>query len=292
MMTSLSPPRSLAGWIDSQPVLLDAEWFRGLESRKQDEAKFHDSARAVGEDYETVRRDIPPVHGENDGSNERFYEADRPVRSYVKAWIEKTVPGKSFLDYACGNGGKAIEAARAGAELAVGIDISPVSVRNAARNADGAGMGSRTRFLQRDCEATGFPDNSFDSCLCSGMLHHLDLAKAFPELYRITAPGGRILCHEALGYNPVIQWYRNRTPHLRTAWEKDHILTLRDVTFAKEWFRVENVRFHLMAAPAAVLAPATVRGAAMRLGHALDSVLTRIPLLQRWSWMFTFELVK
>jgi SAM-dependent methyltransferase len=282
----------LADWIDSQPALLDAAWFRNLEVRKQEEAEFHDSARAVDEDHHSARSEAPCVHGENDGSNERFYEADRPVRSYVKNWIERTVPGKSFLDYACGNGGKAIEAARAGAKLAVGIDISPVSVKNAARNAQGAGVANRTRFLQRDCEATGFPDNSFDSCLCSGMLHHLDLAIAFPELHRITAAGGRILCHEALGYNPVIQWYRNRTPHLRTAWEKDHILTLRDVTFAKRWFHVENVRFHLMAAPAAILAPAVVRGAAMRLGRALDTVLTRIPMLQRLSWMFTFELVK
>ena len=79
---------------------------------------------------------------------------------------------------------------------------------------------------------------------------------------------------------------------IHTAWEKDHILTLREVEFAKTWFGVENVRFHLMAAPAAVLAPTFTRGAAMRFGHALDRVLTKIPLLQRWSWMFTFELVK
>jgi SAM-dependent methyltransferase len=280
-MTSTSAPSSLAGWIDSQPVLLDAAWLEQLESRKREEAEFHDTVRSdgVSDDSELV-------------SNARFYQAAAPVRAFVQGWIARTTPRKTFLDYACGNGGNAIRAAQAGAALAVGIDISPVSVHNAAKFALAEGVAETTRFLQRDCEATELPDNSFDACLCSGMLHHLDLAKAFPELRRITAPGGRILCVEALGYNPVIQWYRNRTPHLRTAWEKEHILTMRDVQFARQWFSVENVRFHLMAAPAAVLAPAPIRRAAIGLGHLLDAVLTRIPLLQRWSWQFTFELVK
>ncbi|HEY8174638.1 MAG TPA: class I SAM-dependent methyltransferase [Gemmatimonadaceae bacterium] len=284
-MTSISTLQSLAHWVDAQPVLLGAEWIRSLERRKRDEADFHDAERSVDDERQAA-------HGSNDGSNERFYVAAEPVRSYVKAWIENTVPQKTFLDYACGNGGRAIEAALAGAELAVGIDISAVSVHNAARDAERAGVTSRTRFLQRDCEATGFPDDSFDSCLCSGMLHHLDLTRAFPELHRLMAPSGRVFCLEALGYNPVIQWYRNRTPQLRTAWEKDHILTLREVAFAQRWFRVENIRFHLLTAPAAVLAPAPLRKVAIDVGHTLDKVLTRIPFLQRWSWMFTFELVK
>ena len=284
-MSSSLHAQSLLAWIDVQPALLDPEWFRGLERRKREEAAFHDNERSVEENGSTRRVTRA-------GSNERFYEAAAPVRAYVEAWISRTVPGHTFLDYACGNGGRAIEAALAGAELAVGIDISPVSVQNATRDAARSGLAGRTRFLQRDCEATGFPDNSFHSCLYSGMLHHLDLAIALPELQRIMAAGGRILCMEALGYNPVIQWYRKRTPHLRTAWERDHILTLHEVDFARRWFHVENVRFHLIAAPIGVLAPTGLRAPAISLGHALDIVLTKIPLVQRLSWMFTFELVK
>ena len=280
-MTSTAPTSPLAAWIDSQPIFLDDDWLDRLEERKKEEAEFHDSVRGDGasDDAEI-------------GSNRRFYLAAAPVRQYVQDWISRTVSGKTFLDYACGNGGNAMKAGRAGASLAVGIDISPVSVRNATKIAAAEGLSSATRFLQRDCEATELPDNAFDACLCSGMLHHLDLSRAFPELQRVTAPGGRILCVEALGYNPVIQWYRNRTPSLRTDWEKQHILTLREVRFARRWFNVENVRYHLMAAPAAVLLPAPLRNAGIGVGHLLDSVLTRIPLLQRWSWQFTFELVK
>jgi ubiquinone/menaquinone biosynthesis C-methylase UbiE len=277
------PPTSssLADWIDSQPALLGDQWLQGLESRKQEEAEFHDQFRSLQRAEEL-----------DSTANTRFYAAFAPVRELVNEWIGRTVPGGSFLDYACGRGDMAIAAARAGAALSVGIDISPVSVRSAAKNSDKAGVSSETRFLQRDCEATGLPDDSFDACLCSGMLHHLDLARALPELHRITAPAGRILCVEALGYNPVIQWYRNRTSELRTAWEKDHILTLREVRFAERWFRVENLRFHLMAGPLGVLAPGPIRAAAIRLGQGIDRLLTNMPLIQRWSWVFTFELVK
>lgn len=282
-MTSPSAPRSLAAWIDTQPVLLDARGLEQLETRKLEEAEFHD----------TLRADDLRGGGDTElDANKRFYQAAAPVRSYVEGWMQRVVPARTFLDYACGNGGRAIEAARRGAALAVGIDISPVSVQNATQAAASANVSARTRFLQRDCEATGFPENSFDACLCSGMLHHLDLSRAFPELHRVMAPRGRILCVEALGYNPVIQWYRDRTPQLRTAWEKEHILTLREVRYARQWFAVENVRFHLMAAPAAALLPEALRPAGIALGHALDVVLTRIPFLQRWSWQFTFELVK
>jgi SAM-dependent methyltransferase len=273
--------RGLANWLDQQSALAPNGWFTGLDPRKREEAAFHDADRVAHRD-------------ERAGSspNRRFYEAATPVRDLVQQWLARTVPGRTFLDYACGNGLTALTAARSSASLAVGIDISEVSVRNALENAAAAGLSRSVRFLQRDCEATGLPDNSFDACLCSGMLHHLDLTAAFPELHRITAPRGRILCVEALGYNPFIQFYRERTPNLRTAWEKDRILTLREVRFATRWFRVENIQFHLMAAPLATVLPRAMRPLGIRIGHALDAMLTRTPLLQRWSWMFSFELVK
>lgn len=201
--------------------------------------------------------------------------------------------GRRFLDYACGNGTYSVQAAKAGAALVVGIDISATSVQNAAENSALEGVGSALRFLQRDCEQTQLRSNSFDAALCSGMLHHLDLNRAYPELHRIMASGGRVLCVEALAYNPAIQIYRKLTPSLRTEWESKHILTMREVRLAKRWFRVENVRFFLMAAPLATLLPAgALRRAGLRAGHAADAVLTRVPLVQLWSWQLAFELVK
>ncbi len=282
--SEITDAASLREWADEQPVALGETWVSQLEPRKQEEATFHDSYR---------QGHVNEIHGTS--SNHRFYEAATIVADHTDRWLRQyaSIPPATFLDFACGDGTQTIKAAKAGAELAIGIDISETSVRNAAENAAAAGVSDRTRFLQRDCEDTKLPSNSFSACLCSGMLHHLDLSRAFPDLARVMRPGGRILCVEALGYNPVIQLYRNRTPELRTDWEKQHILTMREVNFAKRWFDVENVRFFLMAAPLATLLPAgPVRRFSVSAAHLLDAVLTRVPGLQLMSWQFTFELVK
>jgi SAM-dependent methyltransferase len=272
----------LVRWIDGQARYLGDSWVANLEPRKQEEASFHDA------DREGHRDEV-----EKEVGNRRWYQAAEPVHRYFADWIAREAPGRTVLDYACGNGDMAIRFARAGAAITVGIDISEVSVRNAAENAERAGCGDRTRFLQRDCEATTFPADSFDRILCSGMLHHLDLNRAFPELFRILRPGGRVLCAEALDYNPAIKLYRRLTPQYRTEWETQHILSMRDVRVARRWFRVENLRFFLMAAPLATVLPAgPFRQIALGVGHALDGLLTRVPLLRLWSWQFSFELVK
>ena len=40
------------------------------------------------------------------------------------------------------------------------------------------------RLRQGDCENTGLPNTCVDVILCCGMLHHLDLSYAFPEIRR------------------------------------------------------------------------------------------------------------
>jgi SAM-dependent methyltransferase len=271
----------LAQWIDDQPKLLGDTWLDGLEPRKQEEASFHDADR---EDH----RDEKVVEG-----NRRFYDAADPPRRHLSERVAALSRGSVALDYACGNGKMTLQMAKAGAELAVGIDISETSVRNSIENAAAAGFSSKTRFLQRDCESTQFPDASFDFVLCSGMLHHLDLNRAFPELHRILRPGGRVFCAEALNYNPFIKLYRRMTPQYRTDWEAEHILSMRDVRFAERWFSVENLRFFCMAAPLGALMPSgPLRRAVIGVGHSIDSVLTRTPVVRLWSWQFMFELVK
>jgi ubiquinone/menaquinone biosynthesis C-methylase UbiE len=269
-------------WIDAQNPFLGEAWLQSLDDRKREEAAFHDHDRA----------DKRNEHDDS-SSNRRFYSAAQPLRAAIESWLVKNARGSTFLDYACGDGTQAIRAAIAGASLAVGIDVSEVSIRNAITSARIAGVSDSTRFLQRDCEQTSLPDSSFDVCLCSGMLHHLDLKKAFPELSRIMKPGGKILCVEALSYNPIIQLYRELTPSLRTEWEKKHILSLREVRFARRWFNVADMRFFNMISPLATLLPkGTAREIGLRVTHAVDAVLTKVPGLRLWSWVFAFELVK
>ena len=272
----------LKSWLAAQPTLLGNDWLRTFDSRKQEEAHFHDA------DRKGHRDELP-----TSSPNRRFYEAAAVVQCYVDAWMQRTAPRTRFLDYACGNGFQAVQAAKAGAAVVVGIDISTNSVENAFETADKQGVGSICRFLQRDCELTQLRANSFDAGLCSGMLHHLDLTRAYPELHRIMAPGGRLLCVEALAYNPVIRLYRNLSPSLRTEWESKHILGMKEVRLAERWFDVANMKFFLMAAPLTTLLPAgPLRRFGLTAGHAVDAVLTRVPGIRLWSWQFTFELVR
>ncbi|HLA71096.1 MAG TPA: methyltransferase domain-containing protein, partial [Steroidobacteraceae bacterium] len=136
-------------------------------------------------------------------------------------------------------------------------------------------------------ENTQLPSDSIDVVMCNGMLHHLDLSYAFPELRRVMAPGGRLLAVEALDYNPLIKLYRMLTPAMRTKWEAAHILSLKDVRFARRFFEVRDVRYwHVLAPLGANVRPL------FPLFDALDGALTHIPLVKLLAWIFTFELHK
>lgn len=255
-----------------------------LEARKREEIEFHDRYRERGADQQ--RQGV-------EDDNRRFYSTTRKSLRYLDDWIRNAVPGKVFLDYGCGDGSMAIRAAKYGAALSVGIDISGVSVENARKRATAAGLSDRCLFIQADCEATALPPEAFDVVLCGGMLHHVDLHRAFPELRRIMAPGGRALAVEALGYNPLIQRYRRRTPDLRTGWESEHILDMKDVRLARRYFEVRDRRhWHLFSIGAAFAKGRAMHAAALAVGDALDAVALRIPGLQLMSWQFSFEFRK
>lgn len=258
------------------------KWLQSLDNRKTTELEFHDSHRdrlALEEiDSKTHRK----LYG-----NKKYYKAAVRSKRYIEEWISNNARSSVFLDYACGDGFNTIMAARAGARLAVGIDISPVSIGNAKIDAARRGLDEKTYFVLADAENTKLPDDTIEAAICSGVLHHLDLARALPELRRIMAPGGKILAVEALGYNPLIKLYRYMTPAQRTIWEKNHILSLKDLRYAKRYFNVREIRYWHIASIAGVYFHPL-----MPFFDSFDCLLTKIPGLRLMSWIFTFELVK
>lgn len=263
-------------------MISNQQWLDSLNERKKKELEFHDKDRDAPRIESLDKDTYEKFYG-----NRKYYRATGLSREYVDNWIRKNAKNRIFLDYACGNGSNAIKASKYGAILAVGLDISNVSVENAKNEAAKSGVDENTYFIQADAENTMLPCNSIETIICSGMLHHLDLSYAFPELRRILRPGGRILAVEALDYNPAIKLYRYLTPQMRTDWEKAHILSLKDVRFAKRFFQVGEIKYwHILG----ILEPhLRVLGPIL---HGIDAILTRIPLVRLMAWTFTFELIK
>lgn len=279
----------LLGRIKVLDKAADAEaWRRSLTPRKLEEAEFHDWTH--GPELEAPES---VATWEDEHRNMRFYAADHESARHREEWIQRNAPGNVFLDYACGRGTLTLLAAEAQASLAVGIDISPESVKQGRRRAARKGLEENTYFMLGDCENTGLPSNSIDRVITAGCLHHMDLSYVFPELRRILKPGGRVYAVEPLAYNPLIQLYRRLTPEYRTDFEKDHILTMKDLRFAKRFFDVENVRFfHLLSIATTPLRNTPLFNGALTVANALDRVLLRVPPIRYFAWSFAFELVK
>jgi ubiquinone/menaquinone biosynthesis C-methylase UbiE len=257
-----------------EAVTKNKEWLESLEPRKKEEAEFHDFSHDLATELE----------------NKKFYKTTEKSNLYLQNWLKENVKGKIFLDFACGNGVTSIKAAEYGAAFVIGLDISSASISNAEKLAEQKGLNNITRFFVGDCENTQLPENSIDVVLCAGMLHHLDLNFAFPELKRILKPGAKIIAVEALDYNPFIKAYRFLTPSMRTEWEKYHILSMKDVRFASKFFKVKSVRFwHITSFVAAFLGSEKW---ILSILNGIDSLLTKIPFVRLLSWQFIFELEK
>jgi SAM-dependent methyltransferase len=109
------------------------------------------------------------------------------------------------LDYGCGHGMAAVVLARRGARVTA-FDLSSGYVEEARRRARANGVG--ISFVQADAERLPFDDASFDRVWGNAVLHHLDLAKAGRELFRVLKPGAVGVFCEPWGHNPLLRWAR------------------------------------------------------------------------------------
>jgi ubiquinone/menaquinone biosynthesis C-methylase UbiE len=252
------------------------------EARKVEEAKFHDKLRGL---YETD----PEEYGYFT-SNKKFYSVVRSSDDFYYKWLRDNATGKKVLDFGCGSGLSSIEVARFAGHV-TGIDISPEAVRLAQEHAEAAGVSGKTTFVVMDAEALDFDSGSFNVVSVRGVLHHMDLDAALGQIRRVLAPGGKAIFLEALANNPIIHAYRRRTPHLRTAWETEHILRYEDSMKMRKYFRHVEVRsFHLAVLAAVPLRSTPVFEPARKVLDAVDGAILRVPGLRRQGWMACFLL--
>jgi ubiquinone/menaquinone biosynthesis C-methylase UbiE len=221
----------------------------------------------------------------------KYYAVVVKSEEYKHKWLDQRCsPGKKILDFACGNGENGVYAATAGADC-IGIDISPEGVANSNVNAERFGVADHCRFITMDGENMTFADNTFDLGVEYGALHHVELDRALSELARVLKPDGEMICVEALRHNPLIHWYRQRTPHLRTEWEVDHILGVESLDIMKKYFgKVEVHFFHLTALALVPLRKTFLFRFLLPVFNLIDKVLLSTQLIGKYGWIMVVEL--
>jgi SAM-dependent methyltransferase len=211
-----------------------------------------------------------------------YYVVVRASRAFYEEYLSQHSPGKTVLEYGCGPGSAAFFLAERGATV-TGIDISEVAIRQAKEQGDRISSPGVT-FRTMDAEALEFADDSFDIVCGTGILHHLDVERAFSEIARVLRPAGSAVFIEPLGHNPLINRFRKSTPHLRT--RDEHPLLIKDVRCAERFFKC--VRFR----PYGLLTQATIPfrtvpgfRAMLTILEALDAGLFKVlPVTRKLAW--------
>jgi ubiquinone/menaquinone biosynthesis C-methylase UbiE len=198
-------------------------------------------------------------------SYERIAETFAPIHDRVVAALA-IEPGVGVLDVACGTGGVALRAARAGADV-VGIDISADQLWKARHAAEEEGLA--IRFDEGDCQELPYYDAQFDAVASAfGAIFADDQQRTAAELARVCRPAGRLA---------LTAWHKD-------AWSDLHTKAGRPPydADARRWGEEEHLRALLGDAFELELEAGTWRVEAES-GEALwDLVSTSMPPLRAW----------
>lgn len=149
--------------------------------------------------------------------------SNRAVNTAAAARTAQLVPaGARVLDCAAGTGEFSLAAAkRAGTVLCT--DQSQAMLKQARKKAARRKV-TNIRFAQRDVTALSDPDGSFEAVIAANVLHLLSQPeKAVRELWRVTAPGGRLILPTYLqgkvgaAYGTMIKIYQGAGFHYEHA---------------------------------------------------------------------------
>lgn len=235
------------------------------QTLQQREAEWHDNR----------------FRAESRGGAAKFYAADS---SFSAAYRERVVAlcRTTVLELGCGTSAVVLDP-RVKESKRHAIDISEVAVER---------MKAADRRLVAevmDCHAMSFSDASFGLVCGSGILHHLDLQIALPEIRRVLKQGGRAVFLEPLGHNPVINLYRAATPKMRTA--DEHPLLRTDLSLISDHFATMTVGYYGLTAPAAGLMPEwmPLREKIGKAARGLDQYVLARERFKHLAWMAVIE---
>jgi SAM-dependent methyltransferase len=197
------------------------------------------------------------------------------------------IRGAHVLDYGCGGGWSSASLRARGAQV-TGFDISRTRLAEAQGHLGSSEDLPAVSLLQCDAQRLPFADAAFDAVFGKGILHHLELELAIPEIVRVLRPGGRAAFLEPLIHNPLLQGYRRLTPHLRSPTER--ALSLRDVqqigAHFRRWEHREFCLLSVLPALLAALAPRVRMWSLLRdwLQTVDRRLIDTMPSIGRFCW--------
>jgi ubiquinone/menaquinone biosynthesis C-methylase UbiE len=131
---------------------------------------------------------------------------NRRVKMIIASCNIKT--GKKVLEIGCGSGTLTEKISSTGANITA-TDIFPAFLELTKKKTEGKNI-----ILQiTDAETLKeIPDNYFDSVVGLSILHHLNIEKTLPNIYRVLKPGGAMAFSEPNMLNPQIAIQKNIPP--------------------------------------------------------------------------------
>jgi len=249
-----------------------------LDKRHASEERFHDNKYSEHAHY--------PYHYKFNPTYFVFQE--------MKSMIGD-LHNKKILEYGCGEGWTTAELVAMGGTID-SFDISSIAIEHAKKYLTQRDMIQRCRIKKMAAEKLEYADESFDLVTGFAILHHLNLDKALPELYRVMKNGGKAFFAEPLGTNPIIKLYRILTPQYRTADEEPIILSQFNKNI-KEFSKYTHREYYLTALLPLGLSylhlPASVIFRLNSICHVLDKkILNKFNFLGKFAWYTIIRLDK
>jgi len=240
-----------------------------IDRRIQSEVEFHDER--FGDD-QNERKKTGKYYAVLEEMFDRYYDR---VISYAK--------GKELLEYGCGAAEIAKKWLEAGVKL-TGIDISPVAIEVSKNYAASTPYKDNAKFYEMNAEQMSFEDDKFDVVCGSGIIHHLDIDKSYKEIVRVLKKDGKAVFVEPLGHHPLVNYYRKKTPHLRTP--DEHPLLKKDLDLLSDYFEDVNIEYYALLSLGAVPFRNTpLYNIVLKCLLGVDKLIFKfIPPLRHYAW--------